>query len=110
MRRVVFAVLAILPAAGVAFGNTALDFSTNADETGDVFALSVEQRYAGPISIAAAVADLRAAGMTCTEGAAPTCTKSVSANGCAYTFVVTVSGTAERATVRGETRLGCSGE
>ncbi len=106
MRCVVFVVLAALPAA-VAFASAALDFSTEADETGDVFALSVEQRYAGPISIAAAVADLRAAGMTCTEAASPTCTKSVSANGCTYTFVVTVTGTTERAIVRGETRLGC---
>jgi hypothetical protein len=106
MRRVVVAVAA-LSVAGVAFGSTALDFSTEADETGDVFALSVEQRYAGPISIAAAVADLRAQGMTCSEGTAPTCSKSVSANGCTYTFVATVTGTAERAVVRGVTQLAC---
>lgn len=107
MRRVDFFVLATLAAAGGAAANTALDFSTEPDETGDVFALSVEQRYAGPIGMAAAVADLQAAGMTCTQGAAPTCSKSVSANDCTYTFVVTVTGTAERAVVRGSTRLSC---
>ena len=107
MRRVVLFSIAAFSAAGVAGASAALDFSTEADETGDVFAYSVEQRYAAPISIAAAVADLRAAGMTCSEGAAPTCSKVVSANDCTYTFVVTVTGTAERAVVRGSTRLGC---
>jgi hypothetical protein len=106
MRRFAIAV-AVSLASGVASASTALDFSTEPDETGDVFAISVEQRYANPISAAAAVADLRAAGMTCTQGAATTCTKTVSANDCTYTFVVTVTGTAERAVVRGSTRLSC---
>ena len=85
----------------------ALDFSTEPDETGDVFAISVESRYGDPISIADAVADLRAAGMTCTQDASPTCTKSVSANGCTYTFVATITGTPDRAVVRGATRMVC---
>ena len=85
----------------------ALDFSTEPDETGDVFAVSVESRFGDPISIAAAVADLGAAGMTCTQDASPTCTKSVSANGCTYTFVATITGTPDRAVVRGATRMVC---
>ena len=102
---VAFVALTALPA--VAVSAPALDFSTNADETGDPFAISVEQRYASPTSIAAVLADLRAAGMTCSEDASPTCSKTVSANGCTYTFVVTVAGTSERAVVRGETQLAC---
>ncbi len=104
-------VVATLFAAGasvlVASARPALDFSTEPDETGDVFAYSVEQRYAAPISIADVVADLRAAGMTCTQGASPSCSKSVAANDCTHTFVVTITGTPERATVLGQTRVVC---
>ena len=111
MHRVLFTAFALLIATGATLHaaptGPALDFSTEPDETGDVFALSVESRYAAPISAAGAVADLRAAGMTCTQDAAPTCTKSVSANGCTYTFVAKVTGAADRATVRGETRMVC---
>ena len=84
-----------------------LYFSTEPDETGDTFAYSVEQRYAAPLSIADVVADLRAAGMTCTQGASQSCSKSVSANDCTYTFVVTITGTPERAKVLGQTRILC---
>lgn len=111
MQRAAFVLSALMLASGAALqaapSGPALDFSTEADETGDVFAYSVEQRYASPVSAAAAVADLRAAGMTCTQGATTSCTKAVSANDCTYTFVVTITGTAERAIVRGQTRLGC---
>lgn len=111
MLRVLFVALAILSATGATLQaapqRAALDFSTEPDETGDVFALSVESRYRDPISIAAAVSDLGAAGMTCTKDASPTCTKSVGANDCTYTFVATVTGTPDRAIVRGETRMAC---
>lgn len=111
MPRMLFVVLAVMSATAASLQaspqRVALDFSTEPDETGDVFKASVEARYAGAISIAAAVADLRAAGMTCTAEAAPTCTKSVKANDCSYTFVATVTGTTERAIVRGETRMLC---
>ena len=107
MRRVVFALIFATGAAVQAAPTVVLDFSTEADETGDPFAASVQARYAEPISMAAALADLRAAGMTCTQGASPSCSKSVEANGCTYTFAATVRGTAERAIVRGETRNDC---
>lgn len=111
MQRVFFIAFAVLLTTGgslqAAPAGRALDFSTEPDETGDVFALSVESRYAAPISMADALADLRAAGMSCTQEASPTCTKSVSANGCNYTFVVKVNGTAERAIVRGVTQMIC---
>lgn len=111
MQRVAFVVLAVLSATAATLQaapqRVALDFSTEPDETGDVFAISVESRYGDPISIADAVADLRAAGMTCTQDGSPTCSKSVSANGCSYTFVATVTGTADRAVVRGGTRMVC---
>jgi hypothetical protein len=109
--RVLFTALVLLPATGATLQaapeRAALDFSTEPDETGDVFALSVESRYRDPISMAAAVADLSAAGMTCTKNASPTCTKPAEANGCTYTFVATVTGTPDRAIVRGETRMAC---
>ena len=111
MQRVLFIAFAVLIATGASLyaapAGPALDFSTEPDETGDVFAASVESRYAAPISMADALADLRAAGMTCTQDASPTCTKSVSANGCNYTFVAKITGTADRAIVRGETRMLC---
>ncbi len=111
MQRVLFIAFAVLIATGASLyaapAGPALDFSTEPDETGDVFAASVESRYAAPISMADALADLRAAGMTCTQDASPTCTKSVSANGCTYTFVAKITGAADRAIVRGETRMVC---
>jgi hypothetical protein len=110
MQRFAFTTIVVLSAVSSivqAAPRAALDFSTDADETGDVFAVSVASRYADSIGVAAAVADLRAAGMTCTQGASPACSKSVSANGCTYTFVATVTGTPDRAIVRGETRSNC---
>jgi len=110
MQRIALTTFVVLSAASSivqAAPRVALDFSTEADETGDVFAVSVESRYADSIGVAAAVADLRAAGMACTQGASLTCTKSVNANGCTYTFVATVTGTPDRAIVRGETRSNC---
>lgn len=111
MQRASFVVFAMVVAASAGLqaapAGPALDFSTEPDETGDVFASSVEARYAAPISIGDAVADMRAAGMTCSQDASPTCSKSVSANGCTYTFVAKVTGTPARAVVRGETRNDC---
>jgi hypothetical protein len=104
---VVFSAASLLVGAASAQERAALDFSTAPDETGDVFELSVEDRYRAPMSRSAAIADLKAAGMTCNEGAQVECTKSVEANGCSYQFVATVGGTAEAAVVRGNTRHHC---
>ncbi|KAF0177536.1 MAG: hypothetical protein IV086_11640 [Hyphomonadaceae bacterium] len=113
MRHVRLIVLSAAIALGVMAGPAVsqqrepLDFSTAPDETGDVFAASVEARYAAPTSAAAAVADLRAQGMTCTSAATATCTKQVNANGCTYTFVAKVGGGADRAVVTGVTMSNC---
>jgi hypothetical protein len=102
-----FAAVVLLTGAAFAQQRAALDFSTAADETGDVFEMSVEDRYRAPMSRSAAIADLKAGGMTCSDGTPAECTKSVDANGCSYQFVATVGGTAEAAIVRGKTRLSC---
>jgi hypothetical protein len=102
-----FAAVVLLTGAAFAQQRAALDFSTEPDETGDVFEMSVESRYRAPMSQTAAIADLKAAGMTCSNGTPAECTRSVDANGCSYQFVATVGGTAEAATVRGKTRMSC---
>lgn len=109
MRLIVFGILTCAFAASVAFAQTSslLDFSTEADETGDVFASSVEARYPSSLPARVALADLQANGMICSTERLACSREAVATDRCTYRFTATLSGPAESVRVSGSTEIRC---